>query len=306
MIAVVTGGAGFIGSRLVEALVKQDAVVHVLDNGSTGRIDAVHPLAIVHQVDIRDPEAKAIVNAIKPDMLFHLAAQADVQRSIQDPGFDASVNIAGTLNMLDACREAGVRKFVFASTSAVYGSLQKRKLSVTDRTEPISYYGLSKLVAEHYIRLYHAFFGLHYTILRYGNVYGPGQTSKGEGGVIAIFMEKLQADLPLPVNGDGEQTRDFIYVDDVAQANIAAIANGDQGTFHVSTGRRTSVNKVVQVLQRIRKDEIIVQYREARAGDIRDSCLDNRQSQASLSWKPVTSLSEGLRLTHQSWQQRST
>ncbi|MBM7563081.1 NAD-dependent epimerase/dehydratase family protein [Paenibacillus sacheonensis] len=305
MKAVVTGGAGFIGSRLVDALIGHGAEVHVLDNLSTGNRGRLHAQAVLHQADIRDPEAKAILAGIQPDTLFHLAAQADVQRSIQEPGCDAGINIAGTVNMLDACRESGVRKFIFASTSAVYGKLERMPLAVTDPVQPISYYGLSKLTAEHYIRLYHAFYGLNYTILRYGNVYGPGQTAKGEGGVIAIFMERLKNNLTLPINGDGEQTRDFVYVDDVAAANIAAVKLGDRGTYHVSTGSRTSINHVVRELQRIRGEAVTVQYRDAKEGDIRDSCLDNRLTTAELAWQPAVPLEEGLLLTYKSWQQQT-
>lgn len=304
MRAVVTGGAGFIGSRLVDALIRRGAEVHVLDDLSAGGKGRLHPDAVFYQTDVRGREAREAVACAKPDILFHLAAQADVQRSIQDPGFDASVNVAGTLNMLDACRETGVGKFVFASTSAVYGVSRKKKLAATDPAGPISFYGLSKWTAEQYIRLYHAFYGLPYTILRYGNVYGPGQTAKGEGGVVAVFMERLAGDQPLTIHGDGEQTRDFVYVDDVAQANIAAASNGDGGTYHVSTGKRTSVNRIVQVLQTIRGGALPVRHVDGKPGDIRDSCLDNRETIASLAWQPAVSLEEGLRRTSDSWQRR--
>ncbi|MFB9329636.1 NAD-dependent epimerase/dehydratase family protein [Paenibacillus aurantiacus] len=294
---VVTGGAGFIGSRLVQTLLNLGSEVHVLDNLSTG--STIHPLATLHKVDICHPQAREMIAALKPDVVYHLAAQADVQRSIQEPDFDASVNVVGTLNLLEACRRANVRKFIFASTSAVYGKLQKEKLVETDPTQPISYYGLSKITAEHYIRLYHDLYGLNYTILRYGNVYGPGQTAKGEGGVVAVFMDRIARGMPLPINGDGEQTRDFIFVDDVAEANIAAIRFGDQGTFHVSTGSSASVNRVVDVLQDIHGSQVPVLYREAKAGDIQDSCLDNSLAEAVLSWKPAISLEEGLLRTYQ-------
>ena len=177
---VVTGGAGFIGSHLVNGLVNQGYEVHVIDNLTTGDPGRLHSEAILHVADVNSQQTTAYISVLKPDVVFHLAAQADVQRSIKEPRLDADANVMGTINVLEACRKAGVRKIVFASTSGVYGDLEKSQLTEDDPVNPISFYALSKVAGEQYIRLYHRFFGLQYTILRYGNVYGPGQTAKGK------------------------------------------------------------------------------------------------------------------------------
>ncbi|MEK8131254.1 NAD-dependent epimerase/dehydratase family protein [Paenibacillus filicis] len=298
MKAIVTGGAGFIGSHLVDALIERGAQVHVLDNLSTGHLGQVHPQALLHQHDVESPEAKALAVRLKPDLVFHLAAQADVQQSVKQPGYDARVNVLGTLNMLEACREAGVRKLIFASTSGVYGDLEKELIEEGDPVSPISFYGLSKLAAEQYIRLFHRLFDLSYTILRYGNVYGPRQQAKGEGGVVALFTDRLKQGQPIRIFGDGEQTRDFVYVRDVVQANLACIVEGGQQTFHVSTGRPVTVNTLVRELEKLSGALVEADYLPSRQGDIRHSCLDNRKILAALAWRPAYDISSGLRETY--------
>jgi UDP-glucose 4-epimerase len=298
MKAIVTGGAGFIGSHLVETLISDGAKVHVLDNFISGHLEYVHPHAVIHNNDICSIEAKQIILREKPDVVFHLAAQADVGRSIQEPKYDANVNINGTINILEACREASVKKIIFPSTSGVYGSLQKDLISEEDLAIPISYYGLSKLTAESYIRLFHQLYGLSYTILRYGNVYGPRQTAKGEGGVVAVFLERIKKGMPLSIHGDGEQTRDFIYVKDVVQANIASIDQGDQETFHVSTALKTSINQLSKMLIQIHGSELDTIYTCARTGDIKHSCLDNKKAHQLLSWNPKIDIFQGLIQTY--------
>ncbi|GAB6991494.1 NAD-dependent epimerase/dehydratase family protein [Paenibacillus pini] len=295
---VVTGGAGFIGSHLVKGLIKQQYKVHVIDNLATGYQDRVHAEAELHVQDIRSSETWATICQIKPDTVFHLAAQADVQQSIKEPWLDMDTNVGGTLNMLGACRAASVRKFIFASTSAVYGNLQRDILHEDDPTSPLSFYGLSKLTAERYIDLYEQLFGLSYTILRFANVYGPGQTAKGEGGVIAIFMNQLHQDLPLTINGDGEQTRDFVYVQDVVQALIKAAELKDSDTLHVSTALRTSVNRLVELLQYCHGSHIPVIHRQHQSGDIQHSCLSNTKTKANLSWNPAYTIESGIAATY--------
>ncbi|MGN7360049.1 NAD-dependent epimerase/dehydratase family protein [Paenibacillus sp. SAF-054] len=295
---VVTGGAGFIGSHLVQELVEAQHQVHVIDNLSSGSAGRVHPAASLHVEDIRSPAALQTVLALNPDVIYHLAAQADVQQSIHDPLQDMDHNVKGTLNMLEGCRQAGVRKFIFASTSGVYGNLETNKLRETDPAAPISFYGLSKYAAEHYIRLYGQLFGLDWAIMRFANVYGPGQTSKGEGGVVSIFMNQLRQNQPLTINGDGEQTRDFIYVKDVVSALIAAQASGDLPILHVSTGKATSVNRLVDLLGHFRGVEIQTKHRPDRSGDIRHSCLSNDRILAELGWKPAFEIEEGLKETY--------
>ncbi|WP_176345130.1 GDP-mannose 4,6-dehydratase [Priestia aryabhattai] len=298
MKAVVTGGAGFIGSHLVEELVKKGMEVHVLDNMTAGNLYNVHPLAVVHVEDICSMEAKRIILKEKPDVVFHLAAQADVARSINDPQYDADVNINGTINILEACREGALKKFIFASTSGVYGNLQKDLISEEDIAAPISYYGLSKLTAESYIRLFNNLYGIPYTILRYGNVYGPRQTAKGEGGVVAVFLDKLKKGASLNIHGNGEQTRDFIYVKDIVQANIASIQGGNQETIQVSTTQSTSINDLLKILKQLHSSKIATFYTSARIGDIKHSCLDNRKARQMLNWQPQFNISEGIKETY--------
>ncbi|WP_435164252.1 NAD-dependent epimerase/dehydratase family protein [Paenibacillus glycanilyticus] len=299
MKALVTGGAGFIGSHLTDALVQSGAVVHVIDNLSTGFRHNVHPEAVLHELDMNSDEAMQTIKQVRPDIVFHMAAQVDVQRSVADPAFDASINIVGTIRLMMACRQAEVGKLVFSSTSAVYGDANKERNLEDAVTAPISYYGLSKLTGENYIRLFHKMYGLPYTILRYSNVYGPRQNATGEGGVVSIFMNKLKQGLPLHVNGSGNQTRDFIYVQDVVQANLAAIHHGDQETVNISTGLRTSINNLIHMIKLIHGQNVDIHYGPQRPGDIMDSCLDNTKANQLLGWRPASSLFEGLSQTYQ-------
>lgn len=301
MKAVVTGGAGFIGSHLVDALIGQGFTVHAIDNLVGGNKTYVHPSAQLHVVDIRTEACEQVILDEKPDVVFHLAAQVDVQTSIRNTQYDADVNICGTLRLLKACSQAGVRKFIFASTSAVYGDKQKERVSERALTAPISYYGLSKLASEHYIALHGQLNKLPYTILRFSNVFGPRQTSKGEGGVVAIFMDKLKQGDSLLVHGDGQQTRDFIYVQDVVQALLRAIEHADGEIVNVSTGLRSSINNLIEVIKVIHGDQIPVQYGSERVGDIKHSCLNNAKAERVLYWSPKVSLFEGLMSTYDSY-----
>jgi UDP-glucose 4-epimerase len=226
MKAVITGGTGFIGSHLVDELVSLGYKVHVIDNLSTGHRDYVHPQAVLHVLDIRDPEIRDLILSERPDVVFHQAAQTDVSRSMQDPMYDTSINILGTVNLLSACCQASVKKFVYASSCAVYGDLKAEPIREDSVTRPVSFYGISKLTSESYIRVFHHLYGLSYTILRYANVYGPRQTAIGEGGVIAVFLNRMQHGLPLVIHGDGEQTRDFVYVKDVVKAKYQSTKAG--------------------------------------------------------------------------------
>jgi UDP-glucose 4-epimerase len=298
MKAIVTGGAGFIGSHLVEELITKGFEVHIIDSMISGKQENIHPLATLHVEDICSKQAKQIILQEKPNIVFHLAAQADVSRSINDPQHDADVNIKGTINILEACRDASVDKIIFASTSAVYGELQKDLITEMDPTVPISYYGLSKLTAESYIRLFSRLYGLSYTILRYGNVYGPRQTPKGEGGVVAVFLDRLDKGTMLNIHGDGEQTRDFIYVKDIVQANIAAIDKGHQEVIHASTTQRTSVNRLLKELEKIHGSKININHTEGRPGDIKHSCLDSKKAHKLLEWNSQVSIFNGLTETY--------
>jgi len=292
--AIVTGGAGFIGSCLTRMLLEQDAEVYVIDNLSTGKAGNVPGRARLCPLDICQPESEELIVSLAPDYVFHLAAQADVQRSLADPGEDCRVNVTGTVRILEALRRLGSGKLIMASTSGVYGALDKPLIAVNDPAAPISFYGLSKRTAEEYIRLYHELFGTAYTILRYGNVYGPGQTPKGEGGVVAVFAERMKKGESLTVYGDGEQTRDFIYVADIAAANLAAMAKGNGRTLHVSTGAPTSINTLIQFIGEITGRELAVTYAASKPGDIKHSCLDPEQTKRELGWSSSFLLKEGL------------
>ncbi|UOQ48612.1 GDP-mannose 4,6-dehydratase [Gracilibacillus caseinilyticus] len=298
----VTGGAGFIGSHLVDHLIQQNHEVHIIDDLSSGKRSYLQPQAIFHHIDIRSDQAGDLIREEKPDILFHLAAQADVTRSIEDPRFDADVNINGTIQLLRACNDAEVQKFIFSSTSAVYGNLQKELITEEDRAIPFSYYGLSKLSAEFYIQLFHQLYQLPYVILRYGNVYGPRQTAKGEGGVIAVFMEKIRNELPLMIHGDGAQSRDFVYVDDVVHANIAAMASEQNGMVQISTGKRTSINQLVESLSSLHPKPLETLHKPGRIGDIKHSCLANQKAFDLLKWKPKTEIAQGIQYTYSYYQ----
>lgn len=298
MKALVTGGAGFIGSHLTDELIANGAEVHIIDNLSTGLKQNLQPSAKLYIDDLRSDTCYELIKRIKPDFVFHLAAQVDVQRSIMDPNFDATININGTIRLVAACKQAGVKKMIFASSSAVYGESNQKRISEDSDPAPISYYGLSKCVAENYIRLYHQLNSFNYSILRFSNVFGPRQTANGEGGVIAIFMNRVKNGLPLTVHGSGNQTRDFIFVKDVARANIAAIRHGDHETINVSTGLRTSINNLVHMIKMIHGSSVEVIYGPERSGDIFDSCLDNTKAEQILGWRPKGSLFEGISQTY--------
>lgn len=298
---IVTGGAGFIGSHLVDALIKRGHEVHVLDNLTTGQLKNLNPKAIPHFVDICKGRAKELIIEVKPEVVYHLAAQADVGRSVTNPSFDAEVNINGTINILEACSELSVKKLIFASTSAVYGNLETDLLKEEDITAPTSYYGLSKLTAESYIRMFNELYALPYTILRYANVYGPRQIPKGEGGVVAVFLDRLARGRSLTIHGDGEQTRDLIYVKDVVEANLAALKLGNGQTLHVSTSQRTSINDMVKRLETLHHQPIKTIRAIGRIGDIKHSCLDNRKAMQFLNWSPKIDILDGLSKTYTSF-----
>lgn len=300
MKVIVSGGAGFIGSHLVDALISKGIEVHILDNLDSGQLDQVNPKAQLHIVDICSEEARKIVIDVKPHAFFHLAAQTDVMKSVQNPRYDADVNIIGTINMLEACRRAKVNKFIFASTSAVYGNLNKALLLEEDVTVPVSYYGLSKLTAESYIRLFYELYRQSYTILRYANVYGPRQIPKGEGGVVSVFFDRINKGGNIHVHGDGHQTRDFIYVKDIVAANIAALDSGDQDTIQISTSQKTSINKILSLLADIHGIRIVKKFTAPRKGDIKHSCLCNKKAQNLLKWNPTYPIEVGLRETYAS------
>jgi UDP-glucose 4-epimerase len=294
---LVTGGAGFIGSHIVDLLIENGYEVVIVDNLSTGKEEFINKKAIFYKKDITDDDLYEIFEKEKPDYVVHQAAQIDVQRSIDDPVFDAKVNILGTVNLLESCRKSGIKKIVYASSAAVYGNPEYLPIDEVHKINPISYYGISKHTAEHYFEVYSQLYDLKYTILRYANVYGIRQDPKGEGGVISIFIDKmLKGERPI-IFGDGNQTRDFVYVKDVAKANLLALEKGDSEVVNISTNKATSINKLVELMNEIMNTSLEPIYAEPRKGDIVHSYLDNKKALEVLGWKPEYSLEDGLRET---------
>ncbi|MCR8846187.1 GDP-mannose 4,6-dehydratase [Paenibacillus sp. SC116] len=296
---IVTGGAGFIGSHVVEDLISNGHEVHVLDNFSTGSRSWIHPSAITHDGDIRRRAVVSLIQSLQPDVVVHLAAQADVKKSQEDPYDDLDVNASGTIRLLQACASLSNTHFIFASTSAVYGDQSHTTISESDSLHPSSCYGLSKWTAEQYIRLFSQQHELHTSILRFANVYGPRQTPKGEGGVIALFTDRILHDKPILIHGDGEQTRDFIYVKDVSSAIQSVAAHRLYDTFNVSTGKSVSINELSLIYEQLSGKSIQRQRGMKRIGDIRHSCLSADKLQHHSSWRPSYSLHQGLELTWQ-------
>ena len=290
-----TGGAGFIGSHIVDRLVLEKFKVIVVDNFSSGKRENLNQLAKVNQCDITNSiKLDSIFEVVKPEVVIHHAAQISVQNSLNYPNNDANVNVIGTLNVLQKCVKHSVKKIIYASSAAVYGDPKYLPVDEEHPLNPLSPYGISKHTPEHYISMFNELYGLDYTILRYANVYGPRQDAEGEGGVVSIFVDRILQQKPISIFGDGCQTRDFIYVEDIAEANLLAIKNGSREVINISTNSQTSVNELLKVLSVINSTFIEPDYQLIRLGDIRHSYLDNNKAQNKLSWQPRYTLFEGL------------
>jgi UDP-glucose 4-epimerase len=292
--AVVTGGAGFIGSHVIDALLARGDEVHVVDTLQTGRRENVPDAATLHERDIREPSAD-LYDEIAPEAIFHLAAQADVGTSVAQPDLDATVNVLGTIRILEEARRHGAQ-VVFASTGgAIYGECDGPAREDHPR-RPLSPYGTAKLAAEEYLATWNRLYGSSHVALRFANVYGPRQLAKLEGGVVAIFMDRLRAGEGVTIFGDGEQTRDFVYVGDVAQAVLAASERAG-GTFNVGTGVETTVNGLFEACRSLAGADVEAEHAPARPGDVRRSVVDVSLAAQALGWRPSTALDDGLRLT---------
>ena len=301
-IILVTGGAGFIGSHIVDKLVSRGDDVIIIDNLSTGKRENINPAAKFYKLDIRD-DLTEVFTEHNIDYVIHQAAQIDVQRSIKEPDFDSDVNITGTVNFLNYCRQYDVEKIIYASSAAVYGQPQYLGVDEEHPVNPISYYGISKHTPEHYIKVFNQLYDLDYTILRYANVYGIRQDPKGEGGVISIFIDKFLQEEEPTIFGDGEQTRDFIYVDDIATANLAALEEGSGEIINISCNTKTSVNQLVQAMNQVAGTDLSPIYEDQRAGDIRHSYLVNDKAKEVLDWEPAYDLEAGLKETFAYYQE---
>jgi UDP-glucose 4-epimerase len=292
--AVVTGGAGFIGSHVVDALLARGDEVHVVDTLVTGRRENVPDGATLHERDIRE-DAADLYEEARPETIFHLAAQADVGTSVEQPDLDASVNVLGTIRILEEARRHGAR-VVFASTGgAIYGECDGPAAEDAPR-RPLSPYGTAKLAAEEYLATWNRLHAGSHVALRFANVFGPRQLAKLEGGVVAIFMDRLRAGEGVRIFGDGGQTRDFVYVGDVVRAVLAA-AERNPGTYNVGTGVETSVNGLFEACARVAGVDAEAEHDAARAGDVRRSVLDVSRAAEALGWRSEVSLDEGLRRT---------
>ncbi|MEC0090741.1 NAD-dependent epimerase/dehydratase family protein [Paenibacillus macquariensis] len=301
MKVLVTGGLGFIGSHVVDRLIEDGIETVIVDNisGASGSCYR-NPAAVLYVNDIRDEALDDVFDREKPDAVIHLAAQIDVSESQRNPLFDANVNIFGTLNVLRLCEVHHVHKIVYASSAAVYGNPKYLGIDELHPFNPESCYGISKSVPESYIRQFASMHGLKYTILRLANVYGPRQNSHGEAGVVSVFLDRMKAGKSLVIYGDGEQTRDFVYVEDVAQAFVDAVwaeeRVGNQ-TMNISCGIATSINTIVEMIGNITGRQVLITYEQARSGDILHSYLNNMKAKELMSWSPVHTLNEGMEKT---------
>lgn len=300
MKVLITGGAGFIASHLVDAYIARGDEVVVVDNLVHGKRERVSPHATFYEVDICSPQLADVFAAERPDFVSHHAAQMDVRKSVEDPMFDASVNILGGINVLEQCRKFGVQHLIFASTGgAIYGELEQVPAPETHPIRPISPYGASKFAFEIYLFLYRYNYGLDYTILRYANVYGPRQDPHGEAGVVAIFGNLMLNGKRPTIFGDGEQVRDYVYVSDVVAANLLCGPHVSGEVFNIGTGIATSVNDLFRIMRDIIGFADDAHYAPPRLGELAVSALDATKARQKLGWQPRVSLREGLERTVQ-------
>jgi UDP-glucose 4-epimerase len=295
---LVTGGAGFIGSHVVDAYIEAGHQVVVVDDLSSGSRANLHPAATFYELDIRQPELRDIFAAERPDVVNHHAAQIDVRRSVTDPAFDAEVNVLGSINLLECARISGVGKVIYISSGgAIYGEPEYEPCDEAHPVRPLSPYGVSKYTVEQYLPIYRAAYGLDTTALRYANVYGPRQDPHGEAGVVAIFSAQMLAGEAPTVNGSGEQARDFVYVADCARANVLALDRGSGRAYNLGTGTATSINELAALLKDAAGYAGPVAHGPAKAGEVFRITLDAGRAREELGWEPEVDLAEGLQRT---------
>ncbi|HLD21241.1 MAG TPA: NAD-dependent epimerase/dehydratase family protein [Patescibacteria group bacterium] len=299
-IALVTGGAGFIGSHIVDALIRRRIKVYVIDDLSTGSRKNLNPNATFYKLSIVDQEAVTkLIARIKPDVVFHLAAQIDVRCSVEDPPADARVNVVGTLNVAHASAKVGVKKFIFTSSGgAMYPDTRKPPYSEKTPEEPLSPYAIAKRSAEMYLDFEHRIHGMKYVVLRLANAYGPRQALRGGyAGVISVFARQMLAGDKIVINGNGKQTRDYVFVGDIVRAHMLAMDKAVTGTFNIGTGIQTTVNSLFSKIKRLTGSKQKEVHGPACKGEVMRSALDARKAARELGWKPDVSLEEGLKKT---------
>jgi len=295
---LVTGGAGFIGSNVVDAYIEKGYEVIVVDDLSSGKKENLNKKAKFYNLDICDKALEEVFNKEGIDIVNHHAAQVDVRKSIADPAFDARINIEGSLNILENCRKYKIKKIIFASSGGViYGECGNLPPNEDSPISPLSPYGVSKYAMECYLSTYEKIYGLKYTALRYGNVYGPRQDPYGEAGVVAIFSGKMLNNEEVNIFGDGEQVRDYVYVRDVVKANILCLENGDNEIFNIGTGESTLVNQLFSEMKELTQYSKEAVYKPSRAGELMRSSLDVKKAEQKLGWKAGVGIREGLKKT---------
>jgi UDP-glucose 4-epimerase len=300
MKVLVTGGAGFIGSHVVDTLIEAGHHVVIVDNlweHGGGKIENVNPKASFYKMDIRDAALQKVFEEEQPEVICHLAAQHSVKISTDDPVHDASVNILGLINLLQNATRFGVRKVIFSSSGATYGTVEKMPVDETITQHPESPYGTTKMASEYYLRFWKNMYGLDFTILRYGNVYGPRQDPLGEAGVIAIFSRQILLNEPVRIDWDGEQQKDYVYVGDVARANLLALETGGGEAYCIACGKGTSVNALYRGLVNEIGHEVEIRRAPKRPGDIYLTYFDCNKAFRELGWQAQVGLEEGLRST---------
>ncbi len=303
--ALVTGGAGFIGSHIVDALIRKRIKTYVVDDLSSGKVKNVNPNAHFTKMSILNPQFPAYLTKVKPDIIFHTAAHIDLRRSVIDPPHDARINVMGTLTIAHIAGKIGVKKIVFSSTGgALYPESIRPPHSEKVVPEPISPYGIAKRSAEMYLHYAYLVHGLQYVALRYSNVYGPRQSAKGEAGVIAIFINKMLSGKPTMIFGSGKQTRDFVYVEDVVRANMAAMSKSVTGIFNVGTGKETSINQLFSKLAKLSSYDLPRRNGPAAAGEMMRSVLDSKLAKKKLGWESKVKLDDGLEKTIRSFRKK--
>jgi UDP-glucose 4-epimerase len=298
---LVTGGAGFIGSHIVDAYINMGHEVHIVDNLVTGKRENLNPGAKFFKLDISSPEIAELLSSEKYEVINHHAAQMDVRKSVADPAYDLNVNILGSVRLLQAGVESGVKQFIFASSGGtVYGEQEYFPADESHPNQPISPYGVAKFSVEKYLYYYHIQYGLAYTAFRYANIYGPRQNPHGEAGVVAIFAERMLKGEPVVINGDGMQTRDYVHVEDVVAANVLALGRKDSGALNIGTGIESTVVDLFKIINESLGAGYAQNHGPAKPGEQRRSVLDGSLTRQALGWNPKWAIEEGLANT-MSW-----